>query len=82
MLSFSDFTLRYLTRRGLTPLVFKRIIESTGTGTPTEIIKRGGFNLATMFYWTSTPEGHMFWQNLHREIREKFWELSQEKEKH
>ena len=68
---FSDFTLRYLTRRGMMPLIAKRVKDDSGENVLDDLrLKR--FRLSSLFYWKNTPEGHEFWQELNKKIIEEY----------
>ena len=71
---FSDFTLRYLTRRGMMPLIAKRIKDDTGENI-LDYLKLKRLRLLSLFYWKHTPEGHEFWQELNKKIIEEYEKL-------
>ena len=73
--NFSDFTLRYLTRRGMMPLIAKRVKDGGGENILDRLLRQKCFRLSSLFYWERTPEGHEFWQELNKKIIEEYEKL-------
>ena len=74
--SFSDFTLRYLTRRGMMSLIAKRVKDDSGENVLDCLLRQKCFRLSSLFYWQQTPEGHEFWQELNKKIIEEYEKLN------
>jgi len=76
--NLSNFTLRYLTRLGLMPIVKTRI-EEHNNGNLIDFIKHNSFHLAGIFYWKRTPEGHSYWHVLKEKIDYEYKKISTNK---